>query len=363
MSDLHVKVIAIDEVRAHPNADRLELAVVGGWNCVVAKGHYQAGDAALYIPIDSVLPPELEARIFPPDSKVKLNKSRVRTIKLRGAISQGLIVRLDEIGLSGVPVGTDVRERLGITKYEPPDESTPNLMRAGRASRYQTNPHFRKYTDIENLKNYNRLFEPGEMVHVSEKLHGTSARYGYFPTVANTWWKKIKRFFGMLPAHEFCLGSRNVQLQDRGYDGFYEQNVYGKIAKQERLAQILDPGEAVYGEIIGSGVQKGYTYGCAQGEHRLYVYDVMIDGRWIDSAELDRFCRLRGLTRVPKLYVGPFDAEHIAELRCGDSVIGGQKCREGVVVRATTEQMTTIGRKILKFINDEYLLGEQTDFH
>lgn len=363
MSELHVQVVTIDEVMEHPNADRLELLKIAGWQVVAGKGEYRAGDRVVYLPIDSVLPGELEARLFPPDSKVKLSKSRIRTIKLRGAISQGMVISLADAQVpESIKVGTDVAAALGITKYEPPTKP-PAGMRGNQMPKRGVNPNFRKYTDIENFKHYPTLFGEAELVYVSEKLHGTSARYAWSPTVANTLWKKVKRFLGFLAPYEFCIGSRNVQLQDRRYDGFYDTNVYGKIAKQEMLESLLDEGDALYGEIVGDGIQSGYTYGCKAGEHEFYAYDVMRNGQWLGYADFVAYCAERGIRTVPELYVGPFDPELISNLRNGDSMIGGQKVREGVVIKPVEERSSMIGRAILKYLNDEYLLKDQTDFH
>jgi RNA ligase (TIGR02306 family) len=183
--------------------------------------------------------------------------------------------------------------------------------------------------------------------------------------VANTLWKKIKKFFGRLPTHEFCFGSRNVQLQGKlSYKGFYDQNVYGKIAKQYGLEKILKPGEALYGEIVGDGIQKGYTYGCGPGEHKFVAYDVMVDGRWLNSDEFMNWCLARGIEKVPLLHFGPYDKAIMDQLRQGDSVYApSQKVREGIVIKPIQEAMAYCGRKVLKYINDEYLLKDQTDFH
>jgi RNA ligase (TIGR02306 family) len=369
MSEHHVRVVKIHAIHPHPNADRLELAQIAGWNCVVRKGEYAAGYKVVYIPIDSVLPEELENKIFPPDSKVKLDRHRVKTIKLRGAISQGLIVSLEDLGLSpNTPLDTDVAIRLGITKYEPPVKSIPRGMTARQMPKKGINPHFRKYTDIENFKYYPQLFQLGERVYVSEKLHGTSARYGWLLEEPNTFWKRIKfharRLFGQPEAFEFCLGSRNVQLQDRAYDGFYAENVYGRIAEDNLLREKLQPGEMLFGEIVGAGIQKGYTYGCGPTELKFFAYDVMKDGRWLNYDEFARFCGDREIPTVPVLYVGPYAPEHIASLVTGPSTIcDAQKVREGVVIKPAVERVSMIGRTVLKWINDEYLLQENTDFH
>ena len=68
--DFKVEVVAIDAILEHPNADRLEIAQVKGWNCVTGKGVFKPGDKCLYIPIDSVLPADLEAYLFPEASEI-----------------------------------------------------------------------------------------------------------------------------------------------------------------------------------------------------------------------------------------------------------------------------------------------------
>lgn len=174
MSTLEVKVIEIgdEDVRSHPNADRLDLVMVGGWQCVAQAAAFGPGDKAVYIPIDSILPHEIESMIFGPESKVKLSKSRVKTIKLRGAISQGLLVKPTQVGLpSGIKIGSNVMSDLGITKWEPPAKGQASLAGGGGHKRI-AHPNFAKYTKLENIKNYMKLFEDGEEVIVTEKIHG-----------------------------------------------------------------------------------------------------------------------------------------------------------------------------------------------
>ena len=368
MSSLKIEVVEIDSIEPHPNADRLELAKIAGWQCVVRKGEFKAKDRIVYIPIDSILPIELESKLFPPESKVTLSKSRVKTIKLRGAISQGLVVSLKELESFGyvIPnkIGSDVAGELGITKYEPP--SKPPSLRGNQVSKKKANHNFREYTDIENFKHYNTLFEDGELVYITEKLHGTSARYGWLPTEVNTFWKKIKKFFGMLPEYEFCLGSRHVQLQDKTYSGFYSENVYGKIADKYDLKWLLSHTKnlVIYGEIVGDGIQKGYTYGCGPGEHQFYAYDVLLDGNYLDAEEFRDLCNYYAIPTVPLLYIGPYSAEIVDRLKQGDSEIGGQKIREGIVIKPVIESTCFMGRKVLKLLNDDYLLlKDNTDFH
>ena len=369
MSTLEVKVVEIGDhdVRKHPNADRLDLVMIGGWQCVAQTAAFGPGDKAIYIPIDSILPHEVESMIFGPDSKVKLSKSRVKTIKLRGAISQGLLVKPEQVGLSnGVKVGLDVMKDLGITKWEPPTKGQAGLAGGNASNKRNPHPDFAKYTKIENVKNYVKLFEEHDEVIVTEKIHGTNFRAGYVLYNADTWWKKIKKFFRAAPKYEFVYGSHNVQLQDKFlYKGFYDKNVYAEAVVRYDLKNVLEEGEVLYGEIYGDGVQKNYKYGCKPGERKFVAFDLMKKGEYMSSAHFFNWCCDRDIPRVKALYKGPFDYDKIKALLTGNSVMHPeQKVIEGGVCKpASGNEKSYQGRKALKFINDEYLLKDNSDFH
>lgn len=369
MSRHIVEVGVIEKVEPHPNADRLDIVGIRGWRCVVGKGEFNIGDKAIYIPIDSVLSESAQAELFPPGSKISYN-GRIKTIKIRGAISQGMAVKPDLFGLALFPVGKDVAEIIGITKWEPPEEHTSPCMRGNQASRKQINPHFHKYTDIENFKNYPELFKEGEPVIVTEKIHGTNFRCGMVKTVPNTLWKKVKKLFGLLPAYEFVYGSHNVQLQGKMFaKTWYAENVYAKIVNQYNLITILEnmrmlngKDVVIYGEIYGDGIQKGYTYGCESKVQKLAVFDVMVGDKYLDWFDYQNVVNHYHLPTVPTLYSGPFNLELIKQrLVKGPSILDlNQPIREGVVIRPVCEQATHMGRKVLKLINDDYLMKADT---
>lgn len=370
MSDFKVPIVTIDRITRVPNTHSLIACQVKDWNVVANESqNYDEGEKVVYVPIDSILPERLESYLFPPGCKIKLSKSRVKTAKIHKAVSQGLLVKIDADLLGMYPdllraqVSDDVSAILGITKYEPPASSVPNHMRGKQASK--NNPLFKRYTDINHLKWYPDAFVIAEPVDITEKLHGTSARYAVLPAVADTWWKKVLKFFKLLPKNEFCYGSRNVQLQNKVLNKklFYDTDVYAKIARQENLREKLEPGLTLYGEIVGDGIQGGYSYGCKQGEHKFFAYDLAVDGKYVDPQALRLYCAAKGIETVPSLYQGPFLPPVLDELRKGDSTVGGQKVREGIVVKPAEETVGWMGRKVFKFINDDYLLKEQTDFH
>lgn len=366
MSTFTVEVVKIQEIINHPNADKLDIISLKdkGWQCIVGKGAHKAGDLVVYIPIDSILPEAVENKLFA-NSKVKLSNHRVRTIKLRGAISQGMVASFEQLGVKPCSEGTDLTKTLGIVKYEPTERLTTRGGR--RTSKKNSNPNFCKYTEIENYKNYPGGFEVGEMVIATEKIHGTNFRAGYVKSVADTWWKKVKLYFGKLPEYEFVFGSHNVQLHNGNpVSGEVAcNNVYEKAVAKYRLKEILEPGEVIYGEIYGDGIQNNYNYGCKAGEFGLVVFDLMRDGVYQDTVALKLFCYLRELQMPPILYHGPFDLEVIKALTIGNSVLcPAQKVREGVVIKPEKDSIAYFGRKVLKLVSDEYLmLKDNSEFH
>jgi len=367
VAELIVEVVAIDDIKEHPNADRLELAEVKGWQCVVGKGQFKPGDYAVYLPIDSILPDDLEQRLFPPDAKVKLKKSRIRTAKIRGAISQGMLVDLEVCGLDPAQwkPGMSVMEKLGVTKYEPPTKDAPGYVKAIEGNRKgfrNPNPFFAKYTDMQHLQNRPRAIAPAEDVMITEKIHGTSFRCGWVEGYPVTLWQKIKDFFGIL-GHQFVVGSRNCEITARSKT-FYGDDVYSKIAKRYMLKELLGMGVVIYGEIYGDGIQKGYCYGML-GDIDLVVYEVKVRDKWMNPDEAREFCELYGLPFVPVLYRGPLGETDIKEHMGGPSVLNPvQKVREGCVVRSITNDKCYAGRTVFKCINPEYLLSKNnTDWH
>ena len=172
MSELIIEILEIDNIEKHPQADRLDIVNIKGWQCVVQRGLFNKNDLILYIPIDSVLPEELESKIFGKDSKIKLHKHRVQTIKLRGIISQGIVIKPEIIGLFFYKKGKNYAKELKIEKYEPLEE-LPNVYGiCNKIKKMYINNNFKKYTDIKNIKNYPQVFEDGKQVYISEKIHG-----------------------------------------------------------------------------------------------------------------------------------------------------------------------------------------------
>ncbi|MGW4108672.1 RNA ligase (ATP), partial [Streptomyces sp. NPDC004976] len=175
MSTLRVTAEVLT-VHEHPGADALELAQVGLYRAVVAKGAYRTGDAAVYIPEQSVLPAGLIAELGLTGRLAGAEHDRVKAIRLRGELSQGLVCRpkaLADVDLvRAAEDGTDFAEVLGITKWVPPVPPTMD-------GEVESAPDLLPWVDIENIQRYPEIFAPGEPVVLTEKLHGTACLLTY----------------------------------------------------------------------------------------------------------------------------------------------------------------------------------------
>lgn len=385
MSEYKCPITTIKEIVPHPNAHSLEFAVVYGFRVIVGKGQYKTGEQVLFIPPDSVLPFELEKLLFPIDSKIKLNKSRVRQIKIRGEYSQGMLIDLptvEEYAIQHIELGchifdcldnmleSDLSEKLSIKKYEPTAASYQSGPGTPR-DKPKENPYFHKYNGVENIKWYPELFTEGEEVVIQEKLHGSCCRAAILPFKANTLWKKLLKLLRLAPQYERCYGSNNVQLQERkGYTGWYGENVYGKVLGKVKAFDKIKPNEIIYGELIGEGIQKNYHYG--HKEHHFVLFDVKVveaDGytRWLNPEEVEAYAKERGFDFVPVLAVGPFNKQLAYELTKGNSIYcPAQKVREGVVIKSRynyNDDIMPSNKKGVKYISEKYLEGDNSDFH
>lgn len=377
MSTHRVPITTIREINPHENATNLEIAKVYDYDVIIPKNFYKVNDLVVYVPVGSVLSEELEKLLFPEGSKIRLDKRRIRAIKIRGVISQGMLIDpmvIPELASNLLVVEEDVSETLGITKYQPPVSEAHKCMQVNQIKNILKNPEFKQYTDIEHGKYYDRnVMATDEEVIITQKLHGTSARYGWFPRPKRSWLDHVKAYFNVLPEWEFCWGSRRCQINskpNKKHDGFRSEkqgvefgDVYSKVAKQEHIKIKIPKGFAVYGEIVGWGIQKGYLYNCGMDEHKLWVYDVynVKDKRWLNYDEAKLFCDTFSLTHVPLVYRGPFRKDKVDELLTLNVI--SKEINEGVVVKPVIERSSSLmGRVILKYINDEYLLKDQTEF-
>ncbi|MFJ9120456.1 RNA ligase (ATP) [Streptomyces sp. NPDC102394] len=346
MSTLRVTAEVLT-VHEHPNADALELAQVGLYRAVVAKGAYRTGEAAVYIPEQAVLPAGLIEELGLTGRLAGTKADRVKAVRLRGELSQGIVCRpkaLADVDLTRAAAeGTDFAEVLGITKWVPPIPPTMN-------GDVESAPELLPWVDIENIQRFPDVFAPGEAVVLTEKLHGSACLLTYAADE------------GRVYVSSKGFGAKSLALKEDPRN-LYWRAVHGhgvaEVAK--RLAGRLGARRVgIFGEVYGAGVQD-LTYGADGRRESLgyAVFDVCAetDGavRWLDAAEL-----LDGeLPLVPRLYEGPYDVERVLEIASGRETVSGRglHLREGVVIRTAVERHSPVtgGRAIAKAVSPAYL--------
>lgn len=356
-------VSTVNEIRPIEGADKIELAIVGGWNCIVQKGQYKVNDFVVTATTDAVIPIELSDKL---NVTSYLRKGgRVRTVKLRGVYSECLLIPTKYIPGFGdmYHEGSDMMEKMGIYKYEPPVKQVQ--LASGKKIRYSENPNFHIYYKFPNAKNVPGIFTEDDWVEITRKLHGTNARYGIIKKYKLSLFDKIQKWFGIKWVdYEFVVGSHNVE---KGSDsqGFYDTNVWYDIAEKYKLKEVLwkfvkDPerfpdgigiGVVLYGEIYGAGIQKNYDYGLKDIEFA--GFDLEIDGKYCSTDDAFNFVGIEmDLPYVDVLYVGDWNKE-IEDMYVFDNFIFGTKVpHEGVVVKHHSGDRS----KVAKVINPDYLI-------
>jgi hypothetical protein len=393
MENKLVTVEKVTEVLPIEKADKIENIKLGEWSVVSQKNQYKVGDLVIMIRPDAILPYDLiekyQVREF-------LKKgARVRVVRLKGCYSECLLLPINELEDSHLcQEGEEVSEVLGIEKYEEPERVQSNepsipkvyfqwkkiysfkmwksylnyLFHQRKKKKLNANPNFFKYHKFENKKNV-KIFKEGDPVVITEKIHGTNFRCGLVRKTNFTLKEKIKRFF-RLPVNEFefLYGSHNVQLTGSSKKGYYDTNVYleavGKYNLESLLKELHELYEGdviIYGEVYGPTIQKGYEYGLT--ERKLAIFDIQIDGEYVENDIFNLLCKRLDLPTVPFLYDGPYSEEVCQKYTTEVSVIDNKTVREGCVVKCPSGNR----HRIFKSINPEYKIKQDkenlTDFH
>lgn len=352
MSQCRVVVIPVDELFPHDNADSLSIIKYLGWEMVVKSADWVDENnnlkynKAVYIPIDAVIKPHIALKLGYDPDKVK----RVKPIKLRGRISQGLVFPTDVLPELSLEIGDDITEYLEVVDYEDPSLQVG----IGRTSTWPG--QVPKY-DIERIQNFPTIFQIGEMVEATTKLHGTNSGFMvHHNNVYDDW--------------QFTAMSRNnaYNVYAEGND----DNLWVKYARKHELDKwMLDYIEyhgkhitslLIRGELIGPGLL-GNNY--AKKEVELRVFDIMVNGVYVGVDKCIEICHAMNLERVTQVYYGPFFIEKdfhgeiddetvnfFKEYGEGPDIENPNTLREGIVIRPLNEQDDyKLGRKILKYVN------------
>lgn len=338
MTDVRAKVVEFD-LHKHPDPEVKFLSIAKirgkGWQCVVKTTDMKDARYGIYIPIDAEVPTTHPMFAFL-DKKGDGKPFRIKTIRLRQQLSQGLLLPAPE----GVKPGDDLTEQLGIARWEP---TIPKHL-AGDMVREPGN--FQKYTSIENWKNFPDIFLEGDMVRITEKIHGTNCRFGFVDD-------------GKIDGMTYFVGTHKTA---RAKDG---TNLYSEVSRNLQVEEKLQPllkefkpkqHFIVFGEIYGWNVQD-LVYDCGKNQQQFRVFDVLIDHVYQPWSVIEKVASTLGVKTVPVLYRGRYNLGETLRLRDGKTTLREGHVREGVVVTAEPETFhPEIGRKIIKFISDEYLL-------
>jgi RNA ligase (TIGR02306 family) len=376
------QVLEIEDLRPHPDADRLELATLGGWQIVCGKGLYQNGDRVVYVTPDSLITEDLADLLGVRQHLSSVKNSdgsfvtddngntmlRVRQAKLRGEPSFGTTIPKDIVwslssehcDIDTLDIGTNLAYELGILKYEP-------AMRSSAGDAEVDHPLFPKYTSIENLRNFPNVLKEGELVNITEKIHGTNCRVG-------------------LIEGEWMAGSHGLRRQDPAKnlhkDSDIEKVLEARAANtywhplslesvRNLLIELASYGHqqvVLYGEIYGN-VQKKYNYGIKNGIG-FRAFDLLVDGRYAFPETCFELCQKHGVETVPIFQTMPYNYKSIVETVeniANSSTLSSEHPMEGVVIKPLEERTErSVGRVIFKYISNKYLFdkggSDYTDF-
>lgn len=322
MSRKMVTVRKIDNILPIEGADLIHTVKIGGWTVVAQKSMgYKIGDLVLYCEIDSFIPNSVAPFLTPGGKEPKeyqgIKGERLKTKKLKGVISQGLLLPLSVLDNveSELTEGLDVSVPLGVVKWEPPAEfQSPDAK--------GTFPSFIPKTDQERIQNLSKDFqkwkEQGAEWEVTEKLDGSSM------TV-------------FCKDGEVGVCSRNLELKED------ENNTFWKAAKSSGAYSVLKNkglNIALQGELVGPGIQ-GNKYNLQ--DHVYFIYDIFdIDKQeYFLPEERQKFVKDTFLIHVPVLDSSLFPTDSIEEvlkLAEGKSTEGSCPEREGIVFKSKTSQ-------------------------
>ena len=330
----------IDGINEIPNADAIEVATVGGWKVVVKKGDFAPGDLAVYCEIDSFIPTTIAPFLTKPDQYPKVFEGvqgeRLRTVRLRGQLSQGLLMPMSVMTDNGVIAqilkeDEDVSQALGIVKYEAP---IPACLAGEVKGMF---PGFIPKTDQERIQNLSvelaEWVRLGYTFEVTEKLDGTSMTAFMVDGV-------------------FSICSRNLELKPNPDNSMFKaalkQNLEAKLAQSGRNL-------ALQGELIGNGIQGNKYKLKDQGFYVFDIYDIDAK-RYLTPAERKAFVAEWNIAHVPvfqsAVSLDGLTIDMLLKNAEGKSVMGDIEGpeQEGLVYKANEAEVS------FKVISNRFLL-------
>ena len=327
----------IDDIVPIEGADAIECAVLGGWKVVVKKGEFTVGNLAVYCEIDAWIPTELAPFLSKgkePREFEGIKGERLRTVKLRGQLSQGLLLPLEPTCAnieSELFEGLDVSVPLNIVKWEAP----VNAQLAGQVK--GNFPSSIPKTDQERVQNLTKeikaAFDNNLLFELTEKLEGSSMTC-------------------YLIEQEFGVCSRNLDLKRNDDNTLWKVAIEDKIELKMRIAGLDNHG--IQGELVGPGIQSN-IYKLSKPMFFVFdIYDIK-KGAYMNPVERQAMIKVLQLNHVPVLTndkdLGIGTVDELLLWAEGKSFLNGKQEREGIVFKQIDGGMT------FKAISNKYLLG------
>jgi RNA ligase (TIGR02306 family) len=371
-----VRAVKLGAISKHPNADSLSITEVFGNPVILKTGSFNTGDWAVYVPVDSLVPTNRpEFAFLAKDGK---SSHRVKAAKLRGIFSMGLLV----------PVPADVKFNedtdfapiLGVEKWLSPielEEAKTEATKNGRKKRAfgLKSPKLPVY-GVDSFRKFSTLFNDGESVVITEKLHGSNFRAMHDGkrlwvgshkvmrgATRHIFWEYLDRGF-LWAKTKLGFKSRANIIRDAG-------DIWWKTAENYDLANKLKklPNCVFYGEVYGEKVQH-LTYDSPKGQ-KFAMFDIfsLTQNKFLDYQDFKDICASLELPTVPVLYIGPWDAnvannwKHWADNATTTLFLPGTKphMAEGVVIKTAVERTVyNVGRVALKYVGTNYLLSKES---
>lgn len=344
------KLASIQEVigvQPIEGADRIELAHVLGWQCVVNKGQFQPGDLGVYFEIDSFLPirPEFEFMRASSYKRTDLMGEgfKIRTQKFRGQLSQGLLLPVSQFPEipADAAVGTDVSDILGVRKWEIEEVATTGGTVIG------TLPRDIPHTDETRVQAEPELIQAfaGLEYYISTKMDGSSHSIG-------------------IDENGFHVCGHNYEYKDDGTSSFYElikqrgyQAEMETFVKEQGLKTLT-----IQGELCAPGIQQNRL---KLTKPEWYVFTIREDGKRVGLKRMQEICKELNMTTVPVEEVDTDlpsrypTVEDLLKRADGDYPNGGKK--EGIVIRPTEPVFCPLisASLSMKVVNNKYLLKNE----
>jgi RNA ligase (TIGR02306 family) len=325
----------IAEIRDIPNADLIQAFRVDGWWVVDRKGKYSIGENVVYFEIDSWIPNSLAPFLTKGDNEPRVYKGvkgeRLKSIKLRGQISQGLIMSIAEANVVG-NVGDNLTEKLGIIKWDSEEKNSSSIKGVKAAGSFPI--HLFPKTDEPRIQNYfNNVKDSKDTWEITTKLDGTSCSVFrwedklrvcsrnlelkiYTSSKPVTIFEKIKNIFGFFKS--------KITVTD-------PENAYIKTA----LSLNFPDGFAVQGEIIGEGIQGNQEKITGTKFFCFNVFNIT-EQKKLSPTERREFCKTYGINHVPVIdeakSIEGISLDDLISFADGPSLFA--KLREGLVYKS-----------------------------